>query len=348
MKAGIFQGKGKIVVKEVDDPVLQSPDEAIVAVTHAAVCGSDLWFYRGISQRQKGSRIGHEFIGKVESVGKNVKKIRKGDVVIAPFTSADGTCAECKLGMSIACRNRQGWGSDGYDGGQGQKVRVPTADGTLFAVPKAKLTDKMMIALLPLSDVLCTGHHAAVCAGVGPGKTVAVIGDGAVGLCGVAAAKRLGAKKIILLSTHQDRATIGTKFGASDIVAARGKEAIKRVKKLTNDVGVDCVMESVGMKDSWDTAFGVVRAGGNIGYVGVPADPELEDINLGSIFFRNIGIKGGGAPAASYIPQLLPDVLSGKLDVSAIFTKQFSLDELAKAYKAMDQRKVIKALIQPV
>lgn len=346
MKAGIFKGHKNITVETVPDPEIKHEDEAIVRVTYACVCGSDMWFYRGINKREVGSRIGHEFMGVVEAIGSDVKTLKVGDLVVAPFTSSDGTCPECLAGMSISCRRRQSWGGGEYDGGQGEKVRVPTADGTLFVIPQDKVTEAMMPALLPLSDVLCTGHHAAVSADVGPGKTVAVIGDGAVGLCAVAAAKRLGATTIILLSTHEDRAQIGKDFGATHIVAKRGAEATAEVKALTGDLGVDCVLECVGMKPSWDTAFEIVRAGGKIGFVGVPADPDLEDVKLFNLFMRNIGIKGGGAPVASYIPELLPDVLSGKLDVSAIFTKTIPLDDLAAGYAAMDERTAVKTLIK--
>lgn len=348
MKATIFGGKGDISVKKVDDPVIQKSDEAIVKVTYSCICGSDLWYYRGITERDAGARIGHEFIGEVESIGDDVKDIKIGDVVIAPFSTADGTCPECSAGMSSACRNMHMWGADGYDGAQGQKVRVPTADGTLFTVPKNKLTEDIMPKLLPLTDVLCTGHHAAISAGVTKGKTVAVIGDGAVGLCGVAASKRLGADRIILLSTHEDRAEIGTQFGATDIVAARDDEAIKQVKTLTDDLGVDCVLESVGTKGAWDTAFGIVRAGGKIGFVGVPADPDIEEIKLSNLFSKNIGVQGGIAPAATYIPELLPDVLDGTLDVSAIFNLTLPLDKIDEGYKAMDERKAIKTMIHPL
>jgi threonine dehydrogenase-like Zn-dependent dehydrogenase len=281
-------------------------------------------------------------------VGKDVKNIKEGDFVIAAFYACDGTCWACRDGISFACVNRTMWGGHGgYDGGQGQKVRVPMADGTLSVVPKDQVTDEALPRLLPLTDVLCTGHHAAVCARVDKGKTVAVIGDGAVGLCGVAASKRLGAKRIFLVSTHEDRAEIGKQFGATDIIAARGDEAIKQIKELTDGRGVDCVLESVGMKNSWDTAFGAVRAGGDIGFVGVPADPELEGLKLGDLFGASVGVKGGGAPAANYIKQLLPDVLAGKLDVSPIFTKTVSLDDLAEGYAAMDQRRAIKTMVLP-
>jgi threonine dehydrogenase-like Zn-dependent dehydrogenase len=246
--------------------------------------------------------------------------------------------------MTTGCRNMQSWGAKGNDGGQGEKVRVPLANGTLFVIPKDKVTEEMMSALLPLSDVLCTGHHAAVSAGVKKGSTVAVSGDGAVGLCAVAASKRLGASRIFLISTHQDRSAIGKKFGATDIVAVRGEDAIKQIKDATDNLGVDCALECVGTEESWNTAFGVVRKGGNIGAVGLPV--KVPDIAITKFFWPNIGIKGSGAPAAHYIPQLMPDVLSGKLDVSAVFTKTVSLADIAEGYKDMDERKEIKILVK--
>jgi threonine dehydrogenase-like Zn-dependent dehydrogenase len=282
-------------------------------------------------------------MGIVEAVGANVKKVKPGDLVVAPFIPVDGTCPECLAGMSSACRNKKAWGADGNDGCQGEKIRVPLADGTLFKIPKGT-GEKLMPALLPLSDVLCTGHHAAVSAGVGPGKTVAVVGDGAVGLCAVAASKRLGAKQIILISTHEDRAKVGRQFGATDILAKRGLEAVAAIKAQTNNLGVDCALECVGLPASWKTVFGVVRPGGKIGFVGVPVD--VPDIVVRDLLVSNVGVQGGIAPAATYIPELLPDVLSGKLDVSAIFTKTIPLSDVAQGYKAMDERKEIKILIK--
>jgi len=345
MKATIFQGPGKIKVEEVPDPVIHDPTDVIVKVGYACICGSDLWPYRGLVNRPEGSRIGHEFMGVVEALGSEVKTMKLGDLVVAPFVVSDGTCPECLVGMTTACRNRQSWGLNGNDGGQGQKVRVPWADGTLVVIPQDNLDDHMLRALLPLSDVLSTGHHAAVSAGVSQGLTVAVIGDGAVGLCAVAASKRLGASKIFLLSTHPDRAAVGKQFGATNIVAARGDEAVEQIKSLTNSLGVDAALECVGTAESWDTAFGVVRAGGNIGAVGLPH--QTPDIPISKIFSRNIGVKGSAAPARHYIPELLPDVLSGKLDVSAIFTITLPLDKIAQGYQAMDERKEIKVLIKP-
>jgi threonine dehydrogenase-like Zn-dependent dehydrogenase len=343
MKATIFLGPGKIEVQEVPDPVIQQPDDAIVKVTYSCICGSDLWPYRGLAPRDHGSRIGHEFMGVVETVGADVKKVKPGDLVVAPFIPVDGTCPECLAGMYSACRNKKTWGSGGNDGCQGEKIRVPLADGTLFKIPK-DTDEKLMSALLPLSDVLCTGHHAAVSAGVGPGKTVAVVGDGAVGLCAVAASKRLGAKQIILISTHEDRARVGRQFGATEILAKRGDEAIAAIKAETNNLGVDCALECVGTPESWKTVFGVVRPGGRIGFVGVPVN--VPDIAVRNLLATNIGVQGGIAPAATYIPQLMPDVLSGKLDVSAIFTKTLPLSEIAQGYKDMDERKEIKILIK--
>jgi threonine dehydrogenase-like Zn-dependent dehydrogenase len=346
MKATIFQGPRNIVVQEVPDPVIQQPDDAIVRVTHACICGSDLWYYRGLIEREKGGRIGHELMGIVEAVGSEVTSAKPGDLVVAPFFISDGTCPECRAGMTAACRHRMTWGADGVDGGQGEKVRVPLANGTLFVIPqKKKLDDHMMRALLPLSDVLCTGHHCAVCGEVGKGSTVAVIGDGAVGLCAVAASKRLGASRIFLVSTHEDRAAIGKKFGATDIVAERGEDAVKKIKDATDNLGVDSALECVGTAESWETAFGAVRAGGNIGAVGVPH--EVPAIPIEKFFWKNIGIKGGPAPVAHYIPELLPDVLSGKLDVSDVFTKTVPLAEVAEGYKAMDERREIKVLVKP-
>lgn len=345
MKAAIFQGPGRIEVHEVPDPVIQNPDEAIVKATYCCICGSDLWLYRGLEPYEAGARIGHEFMGIAEAVGDRVRHINVGDLVVAPFVASDGTCPECRAGMTVACRHRIDWGTKGYDGGQGQKIRVPMADGTLFAIPKDQATEQMMPALLPLSDVLCTGHHAAVCAHVGKGSTVAVIGDGAVGLCAVAASKRLGAARILLISTHEDRAALGSQFGATDIIAARGAGAVRQVKAKTNDLGVDGALECVGTAESWDTAYGVVRAGGNIGAVGWPHG--VPDIPVSKTFGRNIGVKGSAAPAAHYIPELLPDVLSGKLNVSAIFTKTVPLADIAEGYKTMDERREIKVLVRP-
>lgn len=345
MKVATFQGKGKIEVKEVADPIIQNPDEAIVKVTYSCICGSDLWFYRGLSSQEKGSRIGHEFIGVVEEVGEGVKNLKVGDYVVAPFVISDGVCPECQVGETRFCRHGLFWGTGGYDAGQGEKVRMPFADHTVVVIPNGKdLDEHLLKAILPLTDVLSTGHHAAIDGHVTAGSTVAVIGDGAVGLCAVAASKRLGASRIFLVSTHEDRAALGKKFGATDIIDVRGKEAAAKIKEATRDLGVDVALECVGTNDSWEIAKAAVRIGGNIGFVGVPHG--VENISIPHLFGNNVGIKGSGASALHYIPQLLPDVLSGKLDVSDIFTKTISLDDIAEGYEAMDQRKAIKVVIK--
>jgi threonine dehydrogenase-like Zn-dependent dehydrogenase len=346
MKAATFAGKGKIVVTDVPDPVLQNPDEAIVKVTHSCICGSDLWFYRGLSPQGEGSRIGHEFMGVVEAVGDDVKTVKVGDFVIAPFVISDGVCPECQVGETRFCRNGMFFGTNGYDAGQGEKVRLPFADGTLVVVAGGNdLDEHMLRALLPLTDVLSTGHHAAVDARVGDGSTIAVIGDGAVGLCAIAASKRLGASRIFLTSTHDDRAALGQQFGATDIISARGNDAVKQIKQATDDLGVDAVLECVGTPEAWDTAFGAARIGGNVGFVGVPHD--IADIPVSNLFGSNKGVKGSGASARHYIPELLPHVLNGSLDVSAILTEELPLADIAKGYQDMDERREIKVLIKP-
>jgi hypothetical protein len=345
MRTTVFQGPGKVEVQNVTDPVIQEPDEAIVKVSYTTICGSDLWYYRGLTPLEVGSQIGHEFMGTVEAVGEEVSRVRVGDLVVSPFVISDGTCPECKVGATRFCRNGRFFGSGGYNGCQGEKVRLPMADGTLRVIPRSNLDDHMMRALLPLSDVLSTGHHAAVCAGVGTGSLVVVIGDGAVGLCAVAASRRLGASRILLVSTHEDRAKIGERFGATDIIRARGDEAVRQAKSMTNDLGVDCGLECVGTPEAWKTVLGMVRVGGNVGFVGVPH--EVADISVSTLFNNGIGVKGSGASAGHYIPELMPDVLSGKLDVSEIFTKTIPLSDIAEGYKDMDERREIKVLVRP-
>jgi threonine dehydrogenase-like Zn-dependent dehydrogenase len=344
MKAGIFKGVHNVTVEEVPDPKIEKPTDAIVKITYTCICGSDLWWYRGISERKPGGQIGHEFMGEIIAVGDDVKNVKVGDLTVGPFFWCDGTCPQCKKGMSSACLNGGSWGTKGTTGCQAEQLRVPFADANLFTIPKGT-DEKLMPSLLALSDVMGTGHHAAISAGVTKGSVVAVVGDGAVGLCAVLASKRLGASKIILMSRHTDRQKIGKQFGATDIIAERGEEGIQKVKDMTETIGADCVLECVGGKDARVMAMGMVRAGGRIGCVGVPHD--VPDIPAGDIFWKNITIGGGIAPTASYTPELLADVLSGKIDPSPVFDLTLPLSELAKGYEAMDKRTATKVLIKP-
>src|SRR3954447_22809770 len=273
MRAAVFNEPGSITVEERRDASVAEPTDAVVRVVLACVCGSDLWFYRGETPFEPGP-IGHEFVGVVEEVGADVQKIKKGDFVIAPFAYSDGTCPHCLHGITTACMTGGFFPQNG-DGGQGEAVRVPLADGTLVGVPGSGHSDQMLAALLSLSDVMGTGHHAAVCARVEAGHTVAVVGDGAVGLCGVLAAKRLGAERIIALSRNPVRQAVAREFGATDVVEERGSEAADRVLDLAEGMGVDATLECVGTGQAMETALSIGRPGSMVGYVGVPHGVEL-------------------------------------------------------------------------
>ncbi|NEC66466.1 zinc-dependent alcohol dehydrogenase family protein [Streptomyces sp. SID9727] len=347
MRATVIHAPHDIRVEEVPDPVIQQPTDVVLRVLRACICGSDLWAYRGESARQPGQRIGHEFLGIVEEAGAGVRGFAVGDLVVAPFVWSDGTCAYCAEGLTTSCPQGGFWGSVGSDGGQGEAVRVPHADGTLVALPAAAASDdRLLTALLALSDVLGTGHHAAVGAGVRAGATVAVVGDGAVGLCGVMAAKRLGAERIIALGRHTARTDIARDFGATDIVAERGDAAVAAVRELLGGEGAQCVIEAVGTEQSMRTAVGITRDGGAIGYVGVPHGSGT-GLDLGDMFNRNIALRGGVAPVRTYIPELLPDVLDGTIDPSPVFDLSVGLDDVPAGYKAMDGRTALKVLITP-
>lgn len=342
MKAAIFRGKAAIELGERSDPKIQEATDAVVRVVRGCVCGSDLWYYRGIIPHKVGS-IGHEYIGVVEAVGAAVKDLKKADFVIAPFTYNDGTCAACKAGFPSNCEHGGGFGNGEIDGGQGEIVRAPFADATLVKVAGSGFSDEMLASLSALSDVMCTGHHAAVSAGVKKGDVVAVVGDGAVGLCAIIAAKRLGADRIIALSRNPARQKVAKEFGASDIVEGRGKKAIEAIKKLTNGVGVDASLECVGTDQAIETAASITRTGGMIGAVGVPLYKNFE---YKTIFLKNVGIRGGVAPARQYIPELLEDVLAGKINPGRIFDFTTDLAHIQEAYAAMDERRAIKSLLR--
>jgi threonine dehydrogenase-like Zn-dependent dehydrogenase len=285
--------------------------------------------------------MGHELIGTVEAVGTEVRTIRAGDVVLSPFLISDGTCVFCREGLPSSCLHGGRYGLD-TDGGQGEAVRVPHADGTLVALP-AGVDAARIPSLLALTDVMATGHHAACSARVGPGKTAAVVGDGAVGLCGVIAAKRLGAEQIILLGRHPDRIALAREFGATDIVTERGDAAVKRVRELTQGFGAHAVLECVGLQQSVDTALDIARPGGAVGRIGVPQE---DTIPAGVAFWKNVAVAGGPAPARAYIPELLPDVLQGRIEPGRVFDRVVNLDGVPDGYRAMNDREAIKVLIE--
>lgn len=349
MRVTMIHGPGDIRVEDAPDPTVQRPTDAVVRVTESCVCGSDLWAYRGTFETPEPRRIGHEFVGIVEEVGSEVATVTPGDFVIAPFVISDGTCVHCRNGYPTSCVRGSGWGSldaDGLlaDGGQGERVRVPLADGTLYPTPQPP-SAALVPSLLTLSDVMCTGHHCAVSGGVGPGSTVVVVGDGAVGLCAVLAAVRLGADQVIAMSRHESRQQVARAFGATDIVTERGEAGAARVRELLGGIGADVALECVGTKESMQQALDSVRPGGHVGFVGVPAGgPEL---SIRQMFSDNITVGGGVAPARTYIPELLPGVLDGSINPGLVFDLELPLAEVAEAYAAMDERRAIKVLLRP-
>jgi len=341
MRAAIFEGPKQIAVGERPDPVIQVSTDAIVRVVMACVCGSDLWYYRGETPHDVGS-IGHEFIGVVEATGDDVAHVVPGDLVVAPFIYSDMSCPHCLNGSTISCVAGGTFGNGTTDGGQGEAVRVPLALSTLVKVPGSGHDDEVLRSVLTLSDVMATGHHAAVSGNVQRGGRVAVVGDGAVGLCAILAAKRLGAEQIIALSAHADRQRLAVAFGATDVVEARGEEANAAVLELTGGIGVDSALECVGTQQSIDTAAAIARPGSVIGIVGVPHGA----VPFPATFYRNVAWRGGPAPARRYIPELLDDVLAGTIDPGRVLDYETDLDHIADAYTAMDERRAVKSLVR--
>jgi threonine dehydrogenase-like Zn-dependent dehydrogenase len=338
MRATLMYGAGDVRVEDVPDAHLIEPTDALVRVTRAGICGSDLWPYKSMEPTDSGRRMGHEFIGVVEAVGSDVRTIKAGELVLSPFLWSDGTCVFCRQGLPSECLHGGRYGWDDVDGGQGEAVRVPQADGTLVALPVAE-DDALMPSLLTLTDVMGTGHHAAVAADVGAGKTVGVVGDGAVGLCGVIAAKRLGAEQIILLGNNAERISLGQEFGATDVVRERGDDAVERVRELTGGFGAHSVLECVGLEQAVVTALEIARPGGAIGRVGVP---EHDTTPTSIAFWKNASMAGGPAPVRAYIDELLPDVLEGRIEPGRVFDQTGTLDEVPDGYRAMNNREVLK------
>lgn len=342
MKTAVFVKPGQIEVQDLPKPEIQQPTDAILKIVRACVCGSDLWWYRGISERQHGTPVGHEAIGIVESVGDEVTDVKPGDFVIAPFSHGCGHCAACLAGFDGNCLTPV---DDEVVGYQGEYLRYKQANWSLVKIPgqPSDYTDDQLNDLLTLSDVMATGYHAAASAEVKPGDTVVVMGDGAVGLCGVIAAKLRGATRIIAMSRHADRQALAKQFGATDIIAERGDAAVAAVMALTNGTGADAGLECVGTNQSVETAVQVGRPGAIVGRVGVPQQPEIDTNGL---FWRNIGLRGGIASVTTYDKKILLDaVLKGDIHPGLVFTKRFSLDDVQSAYEAMDNREAIKSLL---
>jgi threonine dehydrogenase-like Zn-dependent dehydrogenase len=348
MKATTIYAARDVRLEDRPDPTIQKPTDAIVKVVAACVCGSDLWYYRGDNPIEDPFRIGHEFVGVVQEVGSEVRSLRKGDFVIAPFMYSDNTCPHCLVGIQSSCSAGGFWGGtdrDGLmvDGGQGEYVRVPLADGTL--VSTRETPDAAMVpSLLALSDVMGSGWHAAMAAGVQEGDTVVVVGDGAVGLSGILAASRMGAERVVAMSRHEERQKIAQSFGATDVIAERGETGEAAVLELTGGVGADAVLECVGTSQSMTTAITIARPGATVGYVGVPHGVELP---VRTMFSRNVGVAGGVAPVRQYLPDLRDDVLSGAINPGLVFDLDLPLEKVAEGYAAMDERRAIKTMLRP-
>jgi threonine dehydrogenase-like Zn-dependent dehydrogenase len=338
MRATTIHAPGDIRFEEVPDPRIEEPTDAIVKVVAGCICGSDLWPYRGENDIDAGSTIGHECVGVIEEVGGEVRDFAVGDFVIVPFCHCDNTCAHCAAGVQSVCDNLGFTAS-----GQGEYARVTQADGSLVKTDGMP-DDSLIPSLLTLSDVMATGWHAAVAAGVKEGGTAVVIGDGAVGLCGVLAASQLGAERVIAMSRHEPRQEIARAFGATDVVAERGKDGSARIAELTKGVGADATLECVGTDEAMKTAFAVARPGSTVGFVGVPHGVELP---VRRMFQKNVGLAGGMAPVRRYLPDLLDRVLSGAIDPGRVFDLTLPMAESAEGYRAMDERRAIKVLLQP-
>jgi threonine dehydrogenase-like Zn-dependent dehydrogenase len=340
MRGAVMHAPGDVRVEERDDPTILEPTDAVIRLSATCVCGSDLWPYRGIEPVEGPAPMGHEYVGIVEAVGRDVTTITPGQFVIGSFFASDNTCEICQAGYQSSCVHRVLMGTIGT---QAELARVPLADGTLVASPDLPPAD-LIPSFLAASDVLGTGWFAAVAAEAGPGKTVAVVGDGAVGLLAVLAAQHLGAERIIAMSRHEPRQQLAREFGATDIVEERADEGVARIKDLTSGFGAHSVIEAVGTQESMMQAIRATRPGGHIGYVGVTHDVKLPGDEL---FFSHVHLHGGPAPVRRFLPQLVDLIWNREIDPGKVFDLTLSLDQVAEGYRAMDQRRAIKALLWP-
>jgi threonine dehydrogenase-like Zn-dependent dehydrogenase len=338
MRGTVLHAPGDVRIETRPEPKILQPTDAVIRTVATCVCGSDLWSYRGINPVDEPQAIGHEYVGVVEEVGADVSTVKPGQFVVGSFFASDNTCANCRNGYQTSCLNREYFGAC-----QAEYVRIPLADGTLVATPDQP-AGELVPSLLAASDVLGTGWYAAVAAEVVPGSTVVVVGDGAVGLCGVIAAKELGAERIIAMSRHASRQQLAREFGATHIVTERGDEGVAHIKELTGGIGADSVLECVGTSESMHQALRSTRPGGNVGFVGVPHDV---DVPAEELFYSHVGLRGGPAPVRDFLPELIERIYGGSINPGRVFDLTLPLDQVGEAYKAMDERRAIKVLLQP-
>ena len=338
MRGTVLYGPGDVRFEEQQDPKILAPTDAILRLSATCVCGSDLWSYRGIQAVAQPTPMGHEYCGIVEAIGGAVKTVKPGQFVVGSFAASDNTCPHCKAGYQSSCAHRE-W----MTGAQAPMLRVPLADGTLVATPEVP-SDDLVPSLLAVSDVFGTGWFAAAAANVKPGAPVAVVGDGAVGLLAVLSAKQMGAERIIAMSRHAARQKLAREFGATDLVTERGAAGMARIKELTRGVGADSVLECVGTQESMQQAIGAARPGGFVSYVGVPHGVQLDGAGL---FFSHVHLHGGPAPVRNYLPKLIDLVLQRQVDPGKVFDLTLPLAQVAEGYRAMDERRAIKALLRP-
>jgi threonine dehydrogenase-like Zn-dependent dehydrogenase len=338
MRGAVLHGPRDVRLEQRAEPAITSPTDAIIRISLTCVCGSNLWDYRGINAVTHPAPIGHEYCGLVEETGREVTAIKPGQFVIGSFFASDGTCPNCRNGYPSACQHGEWVG-----GAQADLLRVPLADGTLVATPDVP-DDTMLPNLLAVSDVMPTGWWAVVAAGVQPGSTVAVVGDGAVGLLGVLSARHMGAERIIAMSSHQPRQQLARDFGATDIVTERGDEGVARIRDLTGGIGADAVLECVGTSESVNQALRSARHGGGVGIAGVPHGVTIDGPEL---FYSHVRVQGGPAPARRFLPDLIDLVLSAAIDPGRVFDLTLPPDQVAEGYRAMDERRAIKTLLRP-
>ncbi|KMS88923.1 MULTISPECIES: zinc-dependent alcohol dehydrogenase family protein [Streptomyces] len=338
MRGAVIHAPGDVRFETLDDPKILEPTDAVIRTAVTCVCGSDLWPWRGLDATDEAHPMGHEYVGFVEAVGSEVTAVRPGQFVVGSFATSDNTCANCRNGWQSNCLNREFMSTC-----QADYVRIPNAQGTLVATGEVP-DEEFWPGLLAVSDVMGTGWYAAEAAGVGPGSTAVVVGDGAVGLCAVIAAKEMGAERIIAMSRHESRQKLAREFGATDIVTERGEDGVARIKEMTGGIGADSVLECVGTAQAMRQALQSARPGGNVGFVGVPHEVAIDGQEL---FFSHVGLRGGPAPVRRYLPDLIDRVLSGRIDPGKVFDLTLPLEQVAEGYKAMDERRAIKALLKP-